>query len=152
MDIVVGVLIGFLAGAGLMYVISRKTAADATKVAELISAQVVSQQTEHILQLAETKLSAKKDVIDGSLLAMKNDLTRERPIVGDTDPPARQPTASQTAAAGERWDELVGGLNPTHRQVLEMLRDGYTHAEIGLRLGFHKKTVQRLLQRLEGRA
>ena len=83
--------------------------------------------------------------------ARKNDVTREQPIVGDTDPPARQPTPSQVAAADERWDGLVGGLNPTHRQVLEMLREGYTHAEIGDRLGFHKKTVQRLLQRLQGR-
>lgn len=83
--------------------------------------------------------------------ARKNDQGRERPIVGDTDPPARQPTPSQVAAADERWDGLVGGLTPTHRRVLEMLRDGYTHAEIGDRLGFHKKTVQRLLQRLQGR-
>jgi len=83
--------------------------------------------------------------------AQKNDLNRERPIVGDTDPPARQPTPSQYAAADERWDGLVGGLPPTQRQVLEMLRDGYTHDEIGRRLGFHPKTVQRLLQRLKSR-
>ena len=83
--------------------------------------------------------------------AKKNDLTREQPIVGETEPPARQPTPSQVAAAGERWDGLVGGLPPTNRQVLEMLREGYTHDEIGDRLGFHKKTVQRLLQRLKGR-
>lgn len=83
--------------------------------------------------------------------AQKNDLNRERPIVGETDPPARQPTPSQVAVAGERWDGLVGGLTPAHRQVLEMLRDGYTHDEIGRRLGCHPKTVQRLLQRLKGR-
>jgi DNA-binding CsgD family transcriptional regulator len=32
-----------------------------------------------------------------------------------------------------------------------MLREGYTHDEIGRRLGCHPKTVQRLLQRLKGR-
>lgn len=83
--------------------------------------------------------------------AMKNDFLREQPLVGDTEPPAQQPTPSQVAVAGEQWDGMIGGLPGAHREILEMLRDGYTHAEIGRRLGVHKKTVQRLLQRLKGR-
>lgn len=81
----------------------------------------------------------------------KNDQELERPIAGEAQPLARQPTASQVAVAGERWDGLVGGLPDAHRQVLEMLRDGHSYDDIARRLDVHPKTVQRLLQRLRDR-
>lgn len=82
----------------------------------------------------------------------RSDRRREKPIVVETEPPARQPTPSQAALADERWAGLIGELPPAQREMVAMLRDGYTHEEIGRRLGVHKKTVQRLLQRLRDQA
>jgi len=83
--------------------------------------------------------------------AMKNDFLREQPLAGDNEPPARQASPSQIAVADEQWDGLIGRVPGAQREILEMLRDGYTHAEIGQRLVVHKKTVQRLPQRLKSR-
>jgi RNA polymerase sigma factor (sigma-70 family) len=80
----------------------------------------------------------------------KNDLDREEAPLA-TEPAARQATASQQAVAQERWEQLAADLTPPQRQMLEMLRAGCTHDEIGERLGIHPKTVQRLLQRLKPR-
>lgn len=80
----------------------------------------------------------------------KNDLGREDPSLA-TEPEARQATASQQAVAEEQWELLAADLSPPQRQMLEMLRAGCTHDEIGERLGIHPKTVQRLLHRLKPR-
>lgn len=60
----------------MTFFITRKTAQDAEKMAEQLSATVFSKQAEQILQLAESKLSGKKEVIDGTLKNMKEDLGR----------------------------------------------------------------------------
>ncbi|MFA6038735.1 MAG: DNA recombination protein RmuC [Candidatus Peribacteraceae bacterium] len=73
---IIGFLIGIAAGGAAIYFSLRKSSQDAQAVAELISARVITKQTEHILQLAETKLSGKKELIDGSLKAVKDDLDR----------------------------------------------------------------------------
>ncbi len=70
MEIAIGLIIGLIVGAGATYYISSKSKADAQVMLESLSAQVVSKQAEQILQLAETKLSGKKDVIDGTLKHM----------------------------------------------------------------------------------
>ncbi len=79
---------------------------------------------------------------------LKHDIAREEPI-RKAEPPGRDATVSQQAIAAEQWDRLAAGLTPPQRQMLELLRAGCTHAEIGERLGIHPKTVQRLLQKLQ---
>ncbi len=69
--------------------------------------------------------------------------------VAPDEVPARQPTPSQVAAAEERWDRLVAGLTPEHRRVLNLLRQGHSHAEIARELRLSTKLIQRLLRRLE---
>ena len=51
--------------------------------------------------------------------------------------------------ASEEWDRLVQGRPFHHVRILEMLRQGYTHAEIAAELGFNEKTVQRLIQKIK---
>ncbi|MEK7218295.1 MAG: hypothetical protein AAB728_02415, partial [Patescibacteria group bacterium] len=72
----IGLLMGAAAGGAAVFFYVRKASHDAEKVAEAISARVMTKQTEQILQLAETKLSGKKELIDGSLKAVKDDLDR----------------------------------------------------------------------------
>ncbi len=70
MELAIGLIIGLLAGAGMTYFICSKSKTDAEALVESLSAQMVNKQAEQILQLAETKLSGKKDVIDGTLKHM----------------------------------------------------------------------------------
>lgn len=79
---------------------------------------------------------------------LKNDVSREECIFPATEPPARTPTVSQAAIAGEQWERLAAGLPPAKRQVLELLRSGCTYAEISQQLGINQRTVQRLLDQL----
>lgn len=67
---VFGLLLGYIVGNWF----GRKSVGEID--IEGISAKLFAQQSEHILQLAESKLSGKKDVIDTTLRAMKGDLTR----------------------------------------------------------------------------
>lgn len=60
LSLTLGLVIGIVAGASLTYMLLRRSAMD----------------TEYILQLAESKLAGKKDVIDGTLKDMKNDLNK----------------------------------------------------------------------------
>lgn len=79
--------IGFTAGiavGGLFAAfIFRKSSKDAESMAETLSAKVMAKQTEQILQLAESKLSGKKDVIDVSLKAVQKDLDRVESLMRD---------------------------------------------------------------------
>lgn len=70
----IGMILGGVAGAALAYVLNKKAVTDASKIAEELSSQVVSKQTEKILQLAESKLAGKKEVIDGTLKNFKDDM------------------------------------------------------------------------------
>ena len=72
-----GLLIGFAIGGVIAYWLGRRSAADAATIAEALSAKVFSKQAEQILHLAETKLSGKKEVIDGTLKSMKEEFNRD---------------------------------------------------------------------------
>ncbi len=61
----------------------------------------------------------------------------------------RQPTPSQVAVANEQWENLLRGLPPEYQQMLELLRQGYSHEEIAQNLGIYTKVIQRLLEKLE---
>jgi RNA polymerase sigma-70 factor (ECF subfamily) len=82
----------------------------------------------------------------------KHDLTRERSLHnGNLESPSvqlREPTPSQLAIAEECWERLLAGQPPRYRRILEMLRQGHSHREIGEKLGLHPKVVQRLLRKL----
>jgi DNA-directed RNA polymerase specialized sigma24 family protein len=62
---------------------------------------------------------------------------------------APTPTPSQIVMAAECWQGLVRGLPPGHRRILELLRDGYTTADIVRQLpAINRKLIARLLDRL----
>jgi RNA polymerase sigma-70 factor (ECF subfamily) len=65
--------------------------------------------------------------------------------------PGRHPTPSQVASANEQWELLLKDLPPELQRILELLNEGYSHGEIGDRLGLNSKYIQRFLQTLKGR-
>lgn len=73
---IIGAVIGLLLGGGVAYVLASKTRRDADAFVESLSAKVVQQQAKSILDLAESKLTGKKEVIDESLKAMNANLSR----------------------------------------------------------------------------
>lgn len=84
------------------------------------------------------------------LVYHKQNLNRETPLdaVGEDLADAHQPTASQEAVADEKWERLTRHLTPAQRQVLGLIRMGYTRDEVSARTGLHVKAIQRLLRRL----
>ena len=76
MEIALAFIIGLAIGLPLGFIVYKKAAGDSHRAFQSLSEQALRTQTEHILQLAETKLSGKKDVIDGTLKHMKDDLTK----------------------------------------------------------------------------
>ncbi len=80
---IIGLVVGTALGGAVFFFAFRKTAHDAESVAEAISSKVITKQTEHILQLAESKLSGKKELIDGTLHAVQRDLQRVEGIMKD---------------------------------------------------------------------
>jgi DNA recombination protein RmuC len=77
MELAIGLIIGLLIGAGAAYFFVNRSKADAQAMAESISASMMTRQTEQILQLAESKLSGKKEVIDGTLKNMKDSMKHD---------------------------------------------------------------------------
>ncbi len=65
------------------------------------------------------------------------------------EPAAADPTASQLAAADERWQQMLDGRPTLHQRILGLLREGHTHEEIARRLKISERTVRRLVRRLE---
>ena len=66
-------------------------------------------------------------------------------------PDGRHPTPSQVAVADEGWAVLVAGQPPLVRQVIALLREGYSYEEVGTRTGLHPKAIQRCVKRLTKR-
>lgn len=85
LSLLAGLFIGLIAGVVVSKFLLGKTMKDAEAIAESLSSQVVSKQTEKILQLAESKLSGKKEVIDGTLRSMKTDLDRVEKLMHEID-------------------------------------------------------------------
>jgi|SRR5579859_371949 len=78
-------------------------------------------------------------------------LNREQHFAESEDPQGPQPTPSQFAVADEQWNRLVAGQSPMMRQVLDLLREGYTYEEVADRTGLHLKVLQRQVKRLTKR-
>jgi RNA polymerase sigma-70 factor (ECF subfamily) len=80
----------------------------------------------------------------------KADITRELPLeAAGAGVPGREPTPSQTAIAGERWESLVGKFPNSYRVILERLRAGYTYEEIAQQAGVSLSTINRIVRRLK---
>jgi RNA polymerase sigma factor (sigma-70 family) len=78
-------------------------------------------------------------------------LTRDVPFDRTGDPTGRGPTPSEAAVADDEWERLTAGLPDRERRMLQMLRDGHTHADTAATFRLSEKTVQRLVRRLLGR-
>jgi RNA polymerase sigma-70 factor (ECF subfamily) len=65
------------------------------------------------------------------------------------EPAATDPTPVQVAEAHECWEKLLQGQSVRAQHILQLLREGHSHAEIARQLGLHDKEVSRLLDRLE---
>ena len=91
------------------------------------------------------------------LLSPKRDLNRERSLdrlhFEEVAPEvaARYPSPSQVAMANERWQHLLAQQPPHYRRILELLRQGHTHAEIAQQLDLDPRTVRRFLNALKER-
>ncbi len=75
-------------------------------------------------------------------------LEYEQPFEGDEQrgiPNSAQPRPSELAQADELWDLLVGLCPQTHRNLLDLKRQGYTLAEIATKTGLHESSVRRIL-------
>jgi RNA polymerase sigma-70 factor (ECF subfamily) len=96
------------------------------------------------------------DAFRDRIAAAKRDANREVSLEQSAGQPegdplpvrAPEPTPSQVAIAGERWERLREALPPRYRQALELLRQGYTQLEVADRLRLNPKLVHRLVQKL----
>jgi RNA polymerase sigma-70 factor (ECF subfamily) len=87
----------------------------------------------------------------------KRDLNREEPADGRPDGtlmPGRgpQPTPSQVVMASERWERLLQRLPEKYRQILVLLRQGYSQQEVADALGLNIRLVHRLVRKLNATA
>ncbi len=77
LSLLVGAIVGVLAGYILGHWLGRRSTNDLESIIESLSAKTVTKQAEHILNLAESKLAGKKDVIDGTLRSMDKSMKEE---------------------------------------------------------------------------
>ncbi len=77
LSLILGLVVGVVIGIPVGRFLTKKSAVDVEAIAESIAGKVLPKQIENILQLAESKLSGKKEVIDGTLKTMKDSMTRE---------------------------------------------------------------------------
>lgn len=66
-------------------------------------------------------------------------------------PASEQPRPSQVVQADELWKTIVDFCPPTHRQILDLKRQGLQLAEIAARTGLHEGSVRRILYELARR-
>jgi RNA polymerase sigma factor (sigma-70 family) len=78
-------------------------------------------------------------------------LDRAVPFSRTGDPTGRGPTPSADALADDEWERLTAGLPERERQMLQMLREGHTHADTAAAFQLSEKTVQRLVRRVLSR-
>jgi RNA polymerase sigma factor (sigma-70 family) len=65
------------------------------------------------------------------------------------NPTSPEPTPSQWAIAGEKWNQLSAELEPSHLAVVEHLRAGYSCQEIAERLETSLRTITRIVDRVQ---
>lgn len=109
---IIGAAIGLLLGGGITFFLAKKTAATADGNLEALAAKLMQQQSKGFLDLAESKLTGKKEVIDESLKAMNANLARVETLMksvgeGNASVKTRLDTA---ATAIKDLNDTAGGL------------------------------------------
>lgn len=109
---IIGAAIGLALGGGITFFLAKKTAATADENLEALAAKLMQQQSKGFLDLAESKLTGKKEVIDESLKAMNANLARVESLMksvgeGNASVKTRLDTA---ATAIKDLSETTGGL------------------------------------------
>jgi RNA polymerase sigma-70 factor (ECF subfamily) len=85
--------------------------------------------------------------------AARRDIGREAHADADAEPlwqavADREPSPAEAAVLAETVEALFGTLDESDRPVLELCLQGYSAAEISLRLGRALRSVQRLRERV----
>lgn len=109
---IIGAAIGLALGGGLTFFFAKKAKNEADALLESLSAKVVQQQAKSILDLAESKLTGKKEVIDESLKAMNANLARVESLmksVGEGNASV-QTRLKDAATVIKDLSETAGGL------------------------------------------
>ncbi|MFL5241083.1 MAG: RNA polymerase sigma factor [Gemmataceae bacterium] len=105
--------------------------------------------TKYLGALARNKVvEAVRQRIHTGKFDVNKELPLQRPGSEPVPVPAMQPTASQFVMAEEEWNRLARGQPPYKRQILSLLRQGYTHQEIAEKIGVNEKTIRRLVRQL----
>lgn len=109
---IIGAVIGLALGGGITLFFAKKSAANADENLEALAAKLMQQQSKGFLDLAESKLTGKKEVIDESLKAMNANLSRVETLMksvgeGNASVKTRLDTA---ATAIKDLSETTGGL------------------------------------------
>jgi RNA polymerase sigma factor (sigma-70 family) len=101
---------------------------------------------------------ARNKVIDAERqgLAQRRDANRENSLDGSAqfaveNLQAADPTPSEVVRTEESWEALGRGGHPDQKELLYMLRNGYTQEQIARVLGLSVRHVQRLVQKLRER-
>ncbi len=109
---IIGAAIGLVLGGGITFFLAKKTAANAEDNLEALAAKLMQQQSKGFLDLAESKLTSKKEVIDESLKAMNANLTRVESLmksVGEGNASV-QTRLKDAATIIKDLSETTGGL------------------------------------------
>jgi RNA polymerase sigma-70 factor (ECF subfamily) len=61
----------------------------------------------------------------------------------------REPTPEHAAVLAETVEQILAGLDPAERQIIELSLQGYSTQEVSERLGRAERSVRRLRQRLK---
>jgi RNA polymerase sigma factor (sigma-70 family) len=63
--------------------------------------------------------------------------------------PGPEPTPSQIIGAEDEFRRMCRDRPPFHQQILQLLRQGMSYAEIARHLNTHEKTIWRLVRRID---
>ena len=142
LSLTVGILIGLGIGIAVSKFLFGKSMQDAEAIAENLSSKIVSKQTEKILQLAESKLSGKKELIDGTLRHMKDDLNKVERLIQDLGDKNTKVDARLESAA-----KVIRELTDTTGDLKNALSSNSSRGQWGERMA---EDVLRLSGLIEG--
>lgn len=109
---IIGAVLGLVLGGGITFFLAKKATKDAEGTLEALAAKLLQQQSKGILDLAESKLTGKKEVIDESLKAMNANLARVETLmksVGEGNASV-QTRLKDAATVIKDLSETAGGL------------------------------------------
>jgi RNA polymerase sigma-70 factor (ECF subfamily) len=84
-------------------------------------------------------------------LALEHEQSTDGPRPDPNAVPSPQPRPSQIVQAEDLWQRILAECQPSHREVLELKRQGLSVAEIARRTGLHEGSIHRLLRNLLSR-